>query len=132
MIRQSIADRTGYSFEGGGPDGNLFTFAELTVAMVRENSADPQTVMQALADTLIAAHKINPGMLCVGVDLDSRCAKMTALNFLFRGIKGDVYCGNTPTNEMQTVWKVLGTLVTEHDVPPTPIEPEPPTQLTLI
>jgi hypothetical protein len=36
MIRQSIADRTGYSFGGGGPDGDLFTFlAELTVAMVR-------------------------------------------------------------------------------------------------
>jgi hypothetical protein len=64
MIRQSIADRTGYSFEGARPDGDLFTFlAELTVAMVRENSADPQTVMQALADTLIAAHNINPGML---------------------------------------------------------------------
>jgi hypothetical protein len=54
MIRRSIADRTGHSFDGGGPDGNL-----LTVAMVRENSADPQTVMQALADNLIAAHKIN-------------------------------------------------------------------------
>lgn len=53
MIRQSIADRTGYTFEGGGPDGDLFTFlAELNVAMVRENSADPQTVMQALADKL--------------------------------------------------------------------------------
>jgi hypothetical protein len=48
MIRQSIADRTGYRFEGGGPDGDLFTFlTELTVAMVRENSADPQTVMQS-------------------------------------------------------------------------------------
>lgn len=53
MIRQSIADRTGYSFDGGTPDGDLFTFlAELTVSMVRENSADPQTVMQALADKL--------------------------------------------------------------------------------
>jgi hypothetical protein len=62
-------------------------------------------------------------MLCVGVDLESRCAKITALNFLFRGIKGDVYCGNTLTNKMQTVWKVRGTWVTEHDVPPTPIEP---------
>ena len=64
----SLTARATVSREAG-PDGDPITFlAELTIAMVRENSADPQAVMQALADILIAAHKRNPGMLCVGVD----------------------------------------------------------------
>jgi hypothetical protein len=54
LIQQSIADRTGYSFDGP-PDaeGDLFTFyGDLIAGVMRENSADPQTVMQALADKL--------------------------------------------------------------------------------
>lgn len=54
LIQQSIADRTGYSFDGPpDPDGDLFTFyGDLIAGVLRENSADPQTVMQALADKL--------------------------------------------------------------------------------
>jgi hypothetical protein len=54
MIQQSIADRTGYSFDGS-PDaeGDLFTFyGDLMAGVMRENSADPQTVMQALTEKL--------------------------------------------------------------------------------
>jgi hypothetical protein len=54
IIQQSIADRTGYSFDGP-PDseGDLFTFyGDVIAGVMRENSADPQTVMQALADKL--------------------------------------------------------------------------------
>ena len=54
MIQRSIVDRTGYSFDGP-PDneGDLFTFyGDLIAGVMRENSADPQTIMQALADRL--------------------------------------------------------------------------------
>lgn len=54
IIQRSIVDRTGYSFDGEpDPDGDLFTFYGETIAgVMRENSADPQSVMQALADKL--------------------------------------------------------------------------------
>jgi hypothetical protein len=54
MIQRSIVDRTGYSFDGE-PDteGDLPTFyGDLIAGVLRENSAGPQTVMQALADKL--------------------------------------------------------------------------------
>lgn len=54
MIQQSIVDRTGYDFGGAvDTDGDLFTFlADVVAGVMRENSADPQTLMQALADKL--------------------------------------------------------------------------------
>lgn len=81
---------------------------------------------------LIAAHKIRPDAFYVGIDLDPRCAKMCALNFLFRGIKGDVYCGNGLTHEMETVWSVRGTWITQHDKPASPATPDEQKQLTLL
>jgi hypothetical protein len=54
IIQQSIADRTGHRSEGS-PDaeGDLFTFYGESIAEVlRDNSADPQSVLQALSDKL--------------------------------------------------------------------------------
>ena len=54
IIQQSIADRTGYRSDGSiDPDGDLATFyAEGIAEVMRDNSADPQSVMQALTDKL--------------------------------------------------------------------------------
>jgi hypothetical protein len=54
MIQQFIVDRTGHSFDGPpDSDGDLFTFyGDMIAGVMRDNSADPQTVMQALADKL--------------------------------------------------------------------------------
>jgi hypothetical protein len=54
IIQRSIVDRTGYSFDGEPEaEGDLFTFyGDVIAGVMRENSADPQTVMQALADKL--------------------------------------------------------------------------------
>jgi hypothetical protein len=54
LIQQSIADRTGYSFDGpSDSEGDLFTFyGDVIAGVVRENSADPQTVVQVLAEKL--------------------------------------------------------------------------------
>jgi type I restriction-modification system DNA methylase subunit len=70
---------------------------------------------------LLAAHKANPAVFLVGVDLDPRCAKMCALNLLFRGLDGDVYHGDSLAAKMTTVWTVkAGGFVIEYDLPETP------------
>ncbi len=54
LIQQSIRDRTGYDFDGSlESESDLFTFyGDLIGGVMRSNTTDPQTVMQALADKL--------------------------------------------------------------------------------
>lgn len=122
-----------------GEHGQFYTPEALTRVMAAmtmdPDDQEPRTISDPACGsgrTLIAAHEINPRAMCHAVDLDPRCAKMCALNFLFRGIKGDVYCGNTITNEMYTLWRVRGTWITEHDMPPAPKQPDEPEQLALL
>jgi len=69
---------------------------------------------------LLSAHKTNPEAQLVGVDLDQRCAKMFALNLIFRGLSGDAYHGDSLAAKMHTVWIVRGGWVQVQDVPEAP------------
>jgi len=70
--------------------------------------------------TLLSAHKTNPDARLVGVDLDARCAKMFALNLIFRGRSGDAYHGDSLAAKMYTVWIVRGGWVSMQEVPEMP------------
>jgi hypothetical protein len=59
LIRQSIADRSGYNFRGGQdlPEGDLATsLAEDIAGVMRENITNPQTFFQAMSDQLPDVH----------------------------------------------------------------------------
>lgn len=69
---------------------------------------------------LLSAHKTKPDAFLVGIDLDPRCAKMCALNLIFKELEGDVYCGNSLTGKMEHVWMVRRGWVQEQANPETP------------
>ena len=69
---------------------------------------------------LLSAHKRNSDAFLVGIDLDPRCAKMCALNLILREMSGDVYCGNTLTQQMETVYLIRNGWVEEQEKPETP------------
>jgi type I restriction-modification system DNA methylase subunit len=55
---------------------------------------------------LLAFNKLRPGIRMIAQDLDLSCIKMCICNFLFHGIKGEVYWMNSLTNEIFGGWFV--------------------------
>ena len=55
---------------------------------------------------LLAASNVNPHAELVGVDIDARCTKITALNLGLRGRYGWVVCGNSLTGETQFAYRI--------------------------
>ena len=52
--------------------------------------------------------------------LDHRCAKICAINLMLRNLSGDVYCGNSLTAEMTTLWMVRNGFIEEEEKPEAP------------
>lgn len=59
---------------------------------------------------LIEAVRQGPVKYACGIDLDARCAKMTALNLLFMNVNAVVVCGNTITDELYTAYEITRTM----------------------
>ena len=55
---------------------------------------------------LLAASAVNPRAELVGVDIDARCAKITAVNLGLRSKYGWVICGNSLSGQMQFAYRI--------------------------
>lgn len=55
---------------------------------------------------LLAASDVNPHVELVGQDIDSRRAKITAINMGLRGRYGWVVCGNALSGEKQFAYRI--------------------------
>ena len=113
-----------------GEHGQFFTpqpVADMMAALTGtgETVCDPSCGSGVM---FIAAAKQNPRVQCLGIDLDTRCAKMCALNMLFRGLTADIYNGDALRLEMRTLWKVRGFGIVEVDNPAPPVKTEPQKQ----
>ena len=104
-----------------GYHGQFFTPEHITELMAKIVSPENGNVLDSCCGSgrmLIAASKSNPQGFLTGIDLDSKCAKMTALNMFFFDLNADVYCGNSLTAEMSTLWQVRkGGLIFEKSIP---------------
>jgi hypothetical protein len=112
-----------------GEHGQCFTAEHVTdmMAQIIYAPSKSEEGRQVVCDPccgsgrMLSAHKQGSKAFCVGIDLDMRCAKMCALNLLFRGIDGDVYWGDSLRPEMHTVWMIRGGgFIMEEDKPETP------------
>ena len=83
--------------------GQFFTPETVCEMMVRMSIEKPtaenigKTVLDPCCGSgrfLLAASNINPGLYCIGNDIDSLCVKMTALNMCLNGAIGEVSCND--------------------------------------
>lgn len=94
-----------------GEHGQFFTPAHVGQMMAKMTLSDAIEDGQSICDPtcgggtlLIEAGRLNRTVTLTGIDLDERCAKMAALNMLFRGLTSHIYCGNSLTGQMYTAW----------------------------
>ncbi|CCD89868.1 conserved protein of unknown function; putative DNA methylase [Bradyrhizobium sp. ORS 285] len=129
-----------------GEHGQFFTPEPVAKMMAEITAPDGGSVTDPACGSgrmLIASH--TPGTFLVGIDLDPRCAKMTALNLFWRNMRGNVYCGDSLSGEMHTLWQVRPPFIYEYDKPhgeftrpepekraPAPKPPRDPGQLSLL
>lgn len=82
--------------------GQFFTPEPVVDAIIRSYiNADMEGQGNKISDPacgsgrfLIAAHAYSPGNYCYGEDIDTICAKMTAVNMMIHGCEGEVVCHN--------------------------------------
>lgn len=117
-LQTGFQDYLGMIYEEHISTGHLsqiFTPESLSQA-IAEMSIDRQDTPFTVCDPacgsgrlLIEAVKQGPVKYACGIDLDARCAKMTALNLLFMNINAVVVCGNTLTDDMYTAYEITRT-----------------------
>lgn len=94
-----------------GEHGQFFTPHSLGGVMASvlglENGARVLDPTCGSGTLLIEAGKTNPTLHLTGYDLDSRCARMCALNLLLFGFQGRVREGNSLIGEFYRQWDVL-------------------------
>lgn len=119
MSKEDV-DILGDLFQGAvtyGESGQYFSpapIAELLARMsvdpdARPTSDCPIYVHDCCCGTgrmLLAASDVNPHVELVGQDIDSRCAKITAINMGLRGRYGWVVCGNALSGETQFAYRI--------------------------
>jgi type I restriction enzyme M protein len=96
LASRSKASRMGQFFT---PASVCDLMAEMTLGKDREGTSicDPAC---GSGRTLLAAYAIHPKLTTIaGADLDPICAKMCALNFWLHGIRGEVACMNSLSQE---------------------------------
>lgn len=119
QMQQNCTDVLGQIFTDEitrGENGQFFTPDAVCELMAHINC--PEVIQKELwyhdpacgsGRTLIAMQKRIPNGAYVGIDVDARCAKMTALNMLFRNAKGIVYHGNALSLEIWRAWEIKRT-----------------------
>lgn len=107
-------DILGDIFQGGvtfGEHGQFFTPDPICDVMAQMSVSSEESGKRVLdpacgsGRTLLAAAKINPKNEFYGVDLDHRCAQMTAINLALHNLNGWVVHGNSLSNEEWTVYR---------------------------
>lgn len=119
MSREDV-DILGDLFQGAvtyGESGQYFSpasIAELLAKMsvdpdARPTDDQPIYVHDCCCGTgrmLLAAADVNPHVELVGQDIDTRCAKITAINMGLRGRYGWVVCSNALSGESQFAYRI--------------------------
>lgn len=92
-----------------GEHGQFFTPMPVTNFMAQIVGATGKTVSDPCCGSgrmFLSMNKLNKDMFCIGVDLSSACAKMTALNMWLFDINADIYEGNSLTMKMSQLWRI--------------------------
>lgn len=114
------SDLLGDLFQGSityGESGQYFSpepiarlLAELSVNPEAEAAEGrPVTINDCCCGTgrmLLEASRISPQSELVGVDIDARCVKITAINLALRGRYGWVLCGNSLSGETKFAYRI--------------------------
>lgn len=95
-----------------GEKGQFFTpmpVCDLMAEMTTEKTDKPLNVLDSSVGsggTLIAAGKRIPNGNFVGVDIDHRCVKMTAINLALYGLRGTVVHGDALSLESWSAYEI--------------------------
>ena len=117
-LNSDVQDYLGLLYEEHISTGHLsqiFTpqsLGQMISAIALESQESPFTVCDPACGSgrlLIEAVKQGPVKYACGIDLDDRCAKMTALNLLFMNVNAVVVCGNTLTDELRSAFEITHT-----------------------
>ena len=128
-----------------GRNGQYFTPAPICELMAKMQGADSKPIHKRVYDPacgsgrlLLQFAKAAPNNYFYANDVSLTCSKMTSLNFMFNGLRGEVACMNSLTMEWFRGWKInvpfLGIKETEKEessiwsAPPE--KPQEPKQLT--
>ncbi len=90
-----------------GEHGQFFTPEHITDFMAEITGVENETVNDPCCGSgrlLISAGKRNGEARLSGIDLDNRCAKMTALNMFMFDFNSVIYWGNSLSGEMNKKW----------------------------
>ena len=96
-----------------GHNGQYFTPDSLCEAMVRLQGADEGLTGQRVLDPacgsgrlLLKFAEVSPRNYFYANDVNMTCAKMTALNFMLNGLRGEVACMNSLSMEWYKSWMI--------------------------
>lgn len=96
-----------------GHNGQFFTPDSVCELMARTLGADESVTGQRVYDPacgsgrlMLAFAKVSPDNHFFANDVSMTCAKMTSLNFMFNGLRGEVACMNTLSMEWISGWRV--------------------------
>lgn len=104
-----------------GEHGQFFTPSPITDMMAKIVQPEKaETVLDPACGsgrTLLSAAKVSPDATLYGIDVDSRCAKMCALNILLLDLNGIVIWGDALSMKYYRQWTILkGRFISESEV----------------
>ena len=96
-----------------GHNGQFFTPENVCALMAGLHGANHTVTNQNVCDPacgsgrlLLQFAKVAPNNYFYANDISLTCAKMTSLNFMFNGLRGEVACMNTISMEWVTGWQI--------------------------
>ena len=96
-----------------GHNGQYFTPSSVSLLMAKFVAGDDTPKGKRVYDAacgsgrmLLEFAKVAPDNYFYGNDVSMTCAKMTSLNFLFNGLRGEVACMNTLSMEWIKGWQI--------------------------
>ena len=96
-----------------GHNGQFFTPDAICTFMSKVVTSDNETVGKRIYDPACGSGRLclqfaktAPNNYFYANDLSLTCAKMTSLNFMFNGLRGEVACMNTLSMEWFTGWQI--------------------------
>ena len=103
--------------------GQFFTppnISDLMAHLIKEPQNQKGVITDPTAGSgrnLLSYNHLHPGMWMIAQDLDLTCVKMCICNFMFHGIRGEVYWMDSLSMKVFDAWFVNGALSATHGVP---------------
>lgn len=116
-ILGTIYEELGHSSDHFGQHFTPHSLCDAKAEAVIEEEYDggePYTVMDPASGSgrlLMSASKVNPDSIFYGIDKDSTCAKMTALNLTFFNLDGYAVHGDSLKMNYHRIWATSHTLL---------------------